>query len=430
MLDELNRYVIMEPEPFVVDIEKSSGMYLATADGQKIFDWGGYYGSKLLGHNHPGLYETDYIRRLTFAANNKIANPDYLTRECLNYYRLVHSLAPKCMRNDQLEVYAVNSGAEAIENVMKYLLVLHQEKFHSKSGAPVARRFLYFDRAFHGRTMFALNVTQPLHDPLITLGFNGFAPGNLRAPFPSTDTSQAPEWNRARSKRSLELIEQSLQHYPHEIVGIIVEPIQGAGGHRIAEVEFFQQLSELAHKYDTFLAFDEVQTAGGQTATMFACDQFALPHPPQAVATGKKFANGVVYMLCPMENQGVLDSTWGGSLSDMVRFVQEMKIVEREDLIAQVPDKTAVLVEGLSSLVQTYPQLLFNVRGMGLYQGFTLRSKELKLRLIDIALEEEHMLLLGGGMQSIRFRPVLNVSITDIQLMLEKLDRCLMKLRG
>src|SRR4028119_959589 len=97
MLEEMNRYVIMEPEPYVIDIEKSHGMYLVTADGQEIFDWGGYYGSKLLGHNHPGLYEPDYVRRLTYAANNKIANPDYLTRECLDYYRLLHSLAPHCM---------------------------------------------------------------------------------------------------------------------------------------------------------------------------------------------------------------------------------------------------------------------------------------------------------------------------------------------
>jgi L-lysine 6-transaminase len=425
MLEELNHYVVMEPNPFVIDIQKSHGMYLATVDGQEIFDWGGYFGSKLLGHNHPGLYEEEYTRRLLFAANNKTANPDYLTRECLDYYRLLHSLAPRCMSNDKLEVYAVNSGAEAVENMMKYLLVLHQEKFPGKNGAPVAHRFLYFDRAFHGRIVFALNVTQPLHDPAIALSFNGFAAGNLCVPFPSTDSSQPPARNEERTRRSLEMIEQNLQNHPREIVGIIVEPIQGAGGHRVAQRQFFRQLSELAHKYDVFLGFDEVQTAGGQTGTMFACDQFDLPHPPQAVAVGKKFANGAVYMACSMENQGVLDSTWGGSLADMVRFVQEMKIVERENLIAQVPKKAAALGDGLQALCEKYPHLLFNVRGMGLYQGFTLRSRELKTRLQQFALQDEQMLLLSGGFQSIRFRPVLDVTLSDIALMLEKLDRCL-----
>ena len=101
---------------------------------------------------------------------------------------------------------------------------------------------------------------------------------------------------------------------------------------------FFRALSELAHKYDTFLGFDEVQTAGGQAGTFWAIDQFDLPHPPQAVASAKKLGCGVVYMLYPMEDHGVLDSTWGGHLADMVRFVQEMKIVRREKLIEAVPE--------------------------------------------------------------------------------------------
>lgn len=61
-----------------------------------IFDWAGYYASKLIGHNHPGLSEPDYVRRLVRAANNKVANPDFLTPECLEYYRTVHRLAPRC----------------------------------------------------------------------------------------------------------------------------------------------------------------------------------------------------------------------------------------------------------------------------------------------------------------------------------------------
>src|SRR5689334_17998459 len=60
MLDELRRYVVMAPRPFVVDLAKSEGMFLATVDGQKLFDWAGYYGAKLIAHNHPRLFEPDY----------------------------------------------------------------------------------------------------------------------------------------------------------------------------------------------------------------------------------------------------------------------------------------------------------------------------------------------------------------------------------
>jgi len=208
-----------------------------------------------------------------------------------------------------------------------------------------------------------------------------------------------------------------------------MEPIQGAGGQRLALPQFYRRLSELAHKYDVFLGVDEVQTAGGQNGTMFTIDQFDLPYPPQAVATAKKFANGVIYMLESVGNLGVLDSTWGGSLVDMARFMQEIKIVRDERLIEQVPAKTERLVGGLNALVDKYSDLIFNVRGLGLYQGFTLRKATDRNRLKSLALQKEHLLLLGAGTQSIRFRPVLDVTIDDIELMLAKLDRALANLK-
>ena len=430
MLEELSHYVIATPKPFVVDLEHSEGMWLATVDGQRVFDWAGYYASKLIGHNHPRLYEPEYLKKLARAANNKVANPDFLTPECLEYYRLLHELAPQCMRNPRLEVYVVNSGAEAVENMMKYLINLHHHKLLRKGRIPNPRRFIYFDQAFHGRTVFALNVTQVAHDPIVTKDFHGFIPGNIQVPFPAIDTSLPESENRARTQRSLEIVEDFLQRYQGEVVGIIVEPLQGAGGHRVALPEFFRGLSELAHEYDVYLGFDEVQTAGGQTGTFFACDQFDLPYPPQAVATAKKLGNGVVYMLYPMEDRGVLDSTWGGTLADMVRFVQEMKIVREERLIEQVPEKAAVLVEGLNTLAQRYPDLIYNVRGLGLYQGFSVRQPEHRQRLLDIALQEEDLLLLGAGTDTIRLRPSLSVTIEDIHLFLQKLDRVLKRVRS
>jgi L-lysine 6-transaminase len=430
MIHELRDYVRVDPHPFAVDLEKSRGVYLATVDGEMVFDWGGYYGSKLIGHNHPDLEDPAYLKRLARAANNKVSNPDFLTRECLDYYRMLHTKAPECMRRPELEVYVVNSGAEAVENMMKYLLVLHGERAQARGEMPAVRRFLYFDRAFHGRTVFALNITQLTHDPVVTRGFQGIVPGNVQVKFPSLDTSQPDERNDSRTDHCLGVVEDCLQQYPGEIVAIVVEPIQGAGGHRVAQPRFFRELSRLAHEHDTFLAFDEVQTAGGQTGALFMCDQLGLPHPPQAVVVAKKFGNGAVFMLETLGDRGVLDSTWGGTLADMVRACREFEIVDREGLIAQVPAKAAVLVEGLERLARKYHDTIFNVRGMGLYQGFTLRKPAHKRRLIELALQTEQMLLLGAGVQTIRLRPVLDVTEDDISLMLQKLDRCLAALEA
>jgi len=425
MLDELGEYVIATPYPFAIDLEKCDGMWLVTVDGQRLFDWVGYYGSKLLGHNHPGLYEPQYTKRLILAANNKVANPDFLTAECLDYYRMLHRLAPEVMQNHRLEVYSVNSGAEAVENMMKYLVAKFNQKQEGKSRQVASRRFIYFDHAFHGRTVYALGVTQTV-DPVATKDFHGLTSGgNLKLAFPAYDSDQSREQNLQVVQSALEGVESLLRFMSDEIVAIIVEPIQGAGGHRVAMPEFFRGLSELSEKYGIYLAFDEVQTGLGATGKMWAIDHFDLPYPPQAVATGKKFGNGVVYMLDPLQDVGVLDSTWGGNLADMVRVVREIEILEEECLIQKAATNGGRLAAGLRTLANKHRPVMFNVRGLGLYQGFSLDSPERKSALIQSARDNQGLLLLGAGKRSIRTRPNLNVTADEIDLFIDLLDEAL-----
>ncbi len=425
LLEELERYVITSAYPFVIDLARCRGMYLVTVDGDKLFDWAGYYGSRLLGHNHPNLRDPDTEQRMLLAANNKVPNPDFLTRECLEYYRLLYRMAPECMKGPGLEVYAVNSGAEAVENMMKYLIARHREKMRSSSASPGCRRFIYFEHGFHGRTLGALNVTHLSHAPVVTRDFAELIPGNLRLPFPETDTARSSLENHGEQVRCLEALRAALVDHGPEIVGILIEPIQGAGGHRLASPEFFRSLSMLAHEFDVALAFDEVQTAGGQCGAMFALDLFDLPYPPEAVAVAKKFGNGAVFMRQSLGDQGVLDSTWGGSLTDMVRVVEEFRIVEQEQLLASVPAKSARLVTGLEELARRYPDQLTNVRGLGLYQGFDLRDQELRRTLVTEAREREDLLLLGAGDRTIRLRPPLDVTAGEIDELIVRLDRLL-----
>ena len=427
MLDELSRYVIAEPYPFVVDLENSKGMWLATVDGDLIMDWCGLYGSKLIGYNHPRLYDAEYARQLVIAANTKMANPDFLTPQCLAYYRLLHRLAPKCMQGN-VEVYAVNSGAEAVENMMKYLINLHHKKQQAKGHPVLNHRFIYFDQAFHGRTVYALNITKLTNDPIATRDFQGIIQGNLQVPFPEYDARRSDAENEAVVDEALATIEHLMREHGDEIAGVILEPLQGAGGHRLALKRFYQGLSELCQRYDIGWGLDEVQTSGGQTGAVFTIDLFDVPSPPHAVASAKKFGNGVIYMLKSMEDIGVLDSTWGGTLADMVRFVQEWSIVEDEGLLDQVPAKAAHLIAGLEMLVERNRHLISNVRGLGLYQGFTMNDRANKGRLVNTALETEDLLLLGAGTDSIRFRPPLDVTEAEIDEMLARLERALNRL--
>ena len=427
MLAELGKYVIAEPYPFAIDLEQCNHMTLVTVDGEELFDWAGYYGSKLLGHNHPGLYEPEYLKRLSRAANNKVANPDFLTKECLDFYRLVYENAPEVMQNKDLEVYVVNSGAEAVENMMKYLVAKYNQRCIAAGRIPGSRRFLYFDRAFHGRTVFALGITQTV-DPVATKDFVGLTSGgNMKMPFPIYDSERSHEENLDSVNRCLEHVESILRHMAEDIVGIIIEPIQGAGGNRIALPEFFQGLSRLSEEYEVYLAFDEVQTGLGATGKMWAIDHFDLPHPPMAVASGKKWGNGILIMRESLDDIGVLDSTWGGNLADMVRVCHEMSIVNKEGLIERAAVTGEILNEGLKRVIAKF-DFANNVRGMGLYQGFSLDTAERKGKLIKIAREEFGLLLLGAGNRSIRTRPNLSVTKEDVERFLVMLERALAKL--
>ena len=424
-LDEFSKYVVMQPYPFVVDLKKSHGMWIHTVDDNELFDWVGYYGSRFIGHNRSAMFEPEYIDKLIYAANNKMANPDFLTPECVEYYRKLYEIAPKCMANPHLEIYAVNSGAEAIENLLKYFINLYDDKMKAKNKPVGAKRMIYFDQAFHGRTIFTLNITKLSHVPIINRNFEHMTVDNIKVPFPAIDNDKSEEENFKSIDDCLSVLRKEIEAAPDEIVGIIVEPIQGAGGHRCSYPYFFQELSKIAHEFDIYLGFDEVQTVGGQTGTVFAVDSFNLPYPPQAIACGKKLANGVIYMLYPMNDKGILDSTWGGNLADMVRFCQEMKVIENEKLMEQIPAKTAILVDGLKSIQKKYPDKIFNIRGMGLYQGFTMKSPELLNKLIEYAQDVEKLLLLEAGTESIRLRPPMDVTIEEIKQMLETLDKCL-----
>lgn len=426
LLDELSAYVIATPYPFVLDLEKCEGMWLQTVDGQRLFDWAGYYGSKLIGHNHPGLYEPGYVKRLVRAANNKVANPDFLTRECLDYYRMLYRLGPEVMGSlGTMEVYAVNSGAEAVENMMKYLVAKFNHRRAAEGKVITQRRFLYFDKAFHGRTVFALGVTQTT-DPIATRDFHGLSSsGNIKLPFPAYAAENTYAENLRNALKALEQVESALSLMADEIVGIIVEPIQGAGGHRVAVREFFQGLSELAEKYGVYLAFDEVQTGLGATGKMWAIDHFDLPHSPMAIATGKKFGTGVVYMKEPLDDIGILDSTWGGTLADMVRVVREVEIVEQEGLIAKAAANGEKLSAGLQKVVDKFRPITSNVRGLGLYQGFSMDTPEHKAELLRVARDQFGLLLLGAGSRSIRTRSNLSVTAEDIEQFLGMLEEAL-----
>ena len=108
-----------------------------------------------------------------------------------------------------------------------------------------------------------------------------------------------------------------------------------------------------------------------------------------------------------------LNSTWGGSLVDMVRFTMYLEIIEKEALVENAQTVGTVLKSELLKLEKEYPEVVSNTRGRGLFCAFDLPSSEHRDRLASHIMEEG-AIVIGSGIKSIRFRPHLNVTESEI----------------
>ena len=177
---------------------------------------------------------------------------------------------------------------------------------------------------------------------------------------------------------------------------------------------------------------DEVQSGAGLTGTAWAFQQLGVQ--PDVVAFGKKT------QVCGVMAGGRVDevpdnvfavgsrinSTWGGSLTDMVRSRRILEVVEAEGLIDRAAKVGLELDAMLRELATRHPEIT-DVRGRGLMRAFSLPTGALRDAVLSALRDEEHVLLLGCGSRSVRFRPALTVPVEALAAGVAALDRTLAK---
>ncbi|MBL7030016.1 MAG: aminotransferase class III-fold pyridoxal phosphate-dependent enzyme, partial [Candidatus Marinimicrobia bacterium] len=253
---------------------------------------------------------------------------------------------------------------------------------------------------------------------------------NPKLTFPVTDS--VIEDVKREEVKAIEEIESALKQFPDEIAGLIIEPIQGEGGDNHFRESFFRQLRKLANEHEFLLIYDEVQTGIGLTGKMWAHQNYSEDCRPDIISFGKKTQVCGLFASRRMDEVGGhvfkessrINSTWGGNLVDMVRFTLYLEIIEQENFIDQVVENGAYLKQGLESLQAKHNSLVSNARNRGLFGAFDLPSTMDRDKLIGL-IAEEGALMLGCGYTSIRFRPHLNISKSEIDQGLEMIDRAL-----
>ncbi len=418
--DVLDKHMLIDGYPIVLDLDKSHGSWLVNSlDGKKYLDFFTFFASCAIGHNHPALFEDDFLNELTKVAINKVSNSDLYTTQMAEFVETFSEIAaPDYLPN----LFFVSGGALAVENALKAAFDWKVQKNKAKGiEGEKGQKVIHFKEAFHGRTGYTMSLTNT--DPTKIRFFPKFDWPRIENPKVRFPVEENIDEIKAAEKRAVDSIEKFVADDGDDIAAIIIEPVQGEGGDNHFRREFFQQLRRIADDNEIILIFDEVQTGAGITGKMWAHQNFGVK--PDILAFGKKTqVCGIMAGRRLNEVDGVfkvsgrINSTWGGNIVDMYRAKRILEVIEKDNLVDNASKMGDLLQKGLKKVQSENPDIILNARGLGLFCAFDLKDGEMRDKVVD-KLFENGLFILKCGPSTIRFRPPLNVSEEEIDKALE-----------
>jgi acetylornithine/N-succinyldiaminopimelate aminotransferase len=317
-----------------------------------------------------------------------------------NLFRIPESerLAERlCAQSFADYAFFANSGAEAMECAIKTA-----RKFHAVNGAPERVRIVTFEGAFHGRTLATLAAGGQKKY------LDGFGPV-------VEGFDQVPFGDIAAVKRVI----------GPATAAILVEPIQGEGGVRVASNQFLRELRELADANGALLIFDEVQTGMGRTGDLFAYQHTGVT--PDIMALAKALGGGFPVGACLTTAEagkgmtaGTHGSTFGGNPLAMAAGNAVLDVMLAPGFFERLRGIALLLKQRLAEIKDRHPGVIAEVRGEGLLIG--LRSVVPNGQLVD-ALRAEKLLTVAAGDNVVRLLPPLIVEEAEILEAVSRIDR-------
>jgi L-lysine 6-transaminase len=427
----LNRHMLADGFELVVDLQNSSGSYMVDLrKNRKMLDYFTFFGSNALGMNHPKMTTPEFLAKLGRVAVNKPSNSDLYTVELAEFVETFSRIAQPAYLP---YVFFIDGGALANENAMKAAFDWKVRKNFAKGYTrEVGAQVVHFKNAFHGRSGYTLSLTNT--EPTKVDYFPKFRWPRIHNPvvrFPLNEKNL--EQVKKEEQLAIGQIKQAIRDNPDDIAALIIEPIQAEGGDCHFRKEFFVELRTICDESDIVLIFDEVQVGVGLTGKMWAHEHFVRP---DMLSFGKK--THVCGFMCSTRIDevadnvfhlpGRLNSTFGGNLVDMVRSARIFEIIEEERLVENARVVGEYLHAGIVALENEYPDLLSNARGLGLLCAMDLNSNRNRDLLKKKALER-NLVLIGCGDRTIRFRPPLILSKSEVDEGMGIIRRCLSEMK-
>jgi predicted acetylornithine/succinylornithine family transaminase len=363
------KYVIPNYTRYPVNLVRGEGSFVWDSEGNRYLDLFPGWGCNLLGHCPKPIVDAvrDQVGTLIHVPNTWHTELQGRWAQLLSE-RSFDGMAFFC-----------NSGTEANEAAIK-LARLHTP--------PERYKIITFTGGFHGRTLGSTSATA---QPKYHQGLGPLVAGFVYAPFGDLDAVR--------------------QRIDDETAAILLEPIQGEGGIRIAPREFLQGLRALADQHGLLLMFDEVQTGCGRTGHWFAYQHFGVV--PDVMTLSKSLCGGVAggamltkREIAPSLRAGMHAATFGGNPLAARAGIAAIEMIEREGLLQNVQRLSDVFRRRLQALQQDC-ELIREVRVLGMMIGVELTVEGAPA--VKACLERRLLINCTQG-NVIRLLPAMNLS--------------------
>lgn len=371
--------------PLPITFTHGKGVWLYDKNGKAYLDSFAGIAVCGLGHAHPDVVRTiqEQSAKLIHTSNAfHIQEQEHLADKLLS---LTH----------MKQLFFANSGAEANEAAIKLSrLYGHKKKIETPS-------IIVMEGAFHGRTMATLTASG---NRKVQAGFEPLVPGFIRAPFNDIDAILTIAANR------------------DDIVGVMLEPIQGEGGVIVADPSYLQTLATLCQQHEWLLILDEIQTGMGRTGKLFSYMDIGIQ--PDILTTAKSLGNGMPISAC-LINQKACDlfkpgnhgSTFGGNPLASATALTVLNVIERDDLCETVAKNSVILRHQLIDALSEHPSVC-DIRGKGYMIGIELTRPANDIKQLAL----KNQLLLNVTAESvIRLLPALIITKNELNSLVNKL---------
>jgi L-lysine 6-transaminase len=425
--ETLRRHQLVDGFPFVLDLERSHGSWIVDArTGEEYLDFFTCFASWPVGYNHPRLCEREFLDELAVVARHNPSNADLYTTTMAEF---VATFARELTPPGFPYHFWVSGGALAVENALKAAFDWKARRVGlERAGDGAELCVLHFRQAFHGRSGYTLSLTNTeakkialfpkfdwprVHNPKIVFDRDGGIANDVAA----------------EERRAVQEIEAAFREREWRIAAILIETMQGEGGDNHFRREFFLELRRLADAHDCLLVLDEVQTGFFGSGRPWMWQHHGVA--PDMVAFGKKSQVCGLYAGPRLDTVAEnvfhvpsrINSTWGGSLTDMLRARRLIEIIQAEKLAENVVARGRELLAGLREIACASSRIT-NVRGLGSLIAFDLPGGEERDRMKKRLLEKR-LVALSCGDRSIRFRTPFVLPSAEVETALARVSDCL-----